>query len=184
MEYKLERLSRRTVLEGTVVVFCKDTVRLPDGVCQEWDFIHHKKGGGACVVPVLSDGRVLVIRQSRPAIGQETLELPAGARERPDEDPAVTAMRELHEETGYEADSLQFLTRLQTADAWCDESTDVFLAENIKAKGSQELDEAEAISVEIHTLDELLDMIFAGKIQDAKTVAGLTAYAVWKSCRT
>lgn len=181
MNNKLERLSRRTVLEGRVVDFCRDTVRLPDGVVQEWDFIHHKKGGGACVVPVLPDGRVLAIRQARPAIGEETLELPAGARETPDEEAALTAMRELREETGYEADCLQLLTKLQTADAWCDETTEVFLAQNITPCGGQELDEAEAITIEAHPLDELLDMIFAGEIQDAKTVAGLAAYAVWKA---
>lgn len=179
--HKLERLDRRTVLKGTVVDFCRDTVRLPDGVLQEWDFIHHKKGGGACVVPVLPDGRILMIRQARPAIGQETLELPAGAKDAPDEDPELTAMRELKEETGYETDRLQFLMKLQTADAWCDETTDVFLAENIRPCGGQKLDEAEDISMEAVPLQELLDMVFSGKLQDAKTAAGLMAYSVWKT---
>ena len=78
---ELKRLNRRTVFNGRAIDFCKDTMRLPDGRIEEWDFIHHKKGGGACVVPVLPDGRILLIRQMRPAIDRETLELPAGARD-------------------------------------------------------------------------------------------------------
>lgn len=176
MAEKLRRIARETVCEGKVLDFCRDTVVLPDGTVQEWDFVHHRRGGGACVVPVLPDGRILTIRQERPAIGRETLELPAGARNFPEEDTAVTASRELREETGYDAGRLTFLMRLVTADAWCDETTDVYLAEQLRKAGGQELDEAEDIRVEAHPAGELLRWIRSGRIQDAKTVAGITAY--------
>ena len=178
MEHRLKRLDRKTVHEGTVVDFCKDKVQLPDGVIQEWDFIHHKKGGGACVVPVLPNGKILMIRQFRPAIGEETLEFPAGARDAENEDGIETAKRELLEETGYTAEKWTFLSRIRTAVAWCDEFTDIYLAENLVKKAEQDLDEAEEINViEIELKDALHD-IYSGKQQDAKTVAGLLAYAV------
>ena len=176
-EYGLKRKSRTTACEGSVLEFCRDTMELPDGKVEQWDFVHHKKGGGACTVPVLPDGRILMIRQYRPSVERETLELPAGARNRSDEDPMEAAVRELAEETGYQAGRVRFLTRLKTAVAWCDEETFVYLAEDLTPAAGQHLDEAEEIGVEAHSLSELLDLIFEGRLQDAKTVAGILAFA-------
>lgn len=194
MDYKIKRLARREVYRGSLLTFYEDTMELPDGRKTFWDYIQHPKNG-ACVVPVLPDGRILMIRQYRPVIDRETLELPAGARdyiddagmspdssgkpgiERKLEDPAVTAARELREETGYTAGKISFLLRLKTAVAWCSETTDVYLAEDLRPGGEQELDEAEEIRTEPHDLSELLKMIREGKIEDGKTAAGLLAYA-------
>ena len=79
MDYKLRRIDRELASSGKVLEFYRDTVELPDGHTERWDFVHHKKGGGACVVPVLPDGRILMIHQYRPAVNRETAELPAGA---------------------------------------------------------------------------------------------------------
>lgn len=177
MRSQLERLDRTLVSSGSALEFYRDTVRLPDGKLEQWDFVHHKKGGGACAVPVLPDGRILMIRQGRPSVDQEMLELPAGARNDPEEDAAVTAARELREETGYRAGKLTFLAHLVTAPAYCDETTDLFLAEELVPDGEQILDEAEDIRLEPHALPELMEMIAAGRITDAKTVAGLCACA-------
>ena len=78
MDYKLKRLNRELASPGKALEFYRDTMELPDGRTEKWDFVHHKKGGGACVVPVLPDGRVLMIHQYRPAVDRETTELPAG----------------------------------------------------------------------------------------------------------
>lgn len=174
-DWRLKRLDRQTVYRGAVLDFCRDTVRLPDGKTEEWDFVHHRRGGGACVVPVLPDGRVLMIRQYRPAVDRETLELPAGGRdagERTDE----TAARELREETGYRAGYLRYLCSLDTAVAYCDEQTDIYLARDLTADGSLQPDEAEDIRTVRFRMEELLSMIASGKIRDAKTVAGILAY--------
>lgn len=177
---ELHRLDRRLAYQGGIVDLYKDTVELPDGRIEEWDYVHHKKGGGACVVPVLPDGRIIMIRQSRPAIGEWTIELPAGCRDQLDtgeyEDTEVTALRELREETGYMADHVSFLSRIRTAAAWCNEFTDIYLAENVYKVSGQQLDEAEDIQIMIVPLEEVLQEIYSGRQQDAKTVAGILAY--------
>ena len=69
-----------------------------------------------------------------------------------------------------------FLLSLKTTVAFCDEFVDVYLARNLKA-GKQHLDQAEDINVEIYDVEELCEMIYAGKIQDSKTVAAILAYS-------
>lgn len=172
----LRRLDRKLVSSGHVLNFYHDVMELPDGKKEIWDFVAHRKKGGACVVPVLPDEKILLIRQFRPAIGRETLELPAGAKNSYEEDTEVTALRELEEETGYTCDQLTPLLKLQTATAWCDESTAVYLAKPVEKKGAQQLDEAEEISLESYSPEELKRRIESGEIQDSKTVAGILAY--------
>ena len=147
MEHKLHRTDRQLACAGAVLEFYRDTMVLPDGQVQTWDYVHHKKGGGACTVPVLPDGRILLIRQFRPAIDREALELPAGARDSSGEDPAVTAARELEEETGYRPGRMTKLAHILTAIAWCNESTDIYLARDLEPVSAQHLDEAEEIEI-------------------------------------
>ena len=138
MEHKLHRTDRQLASAGAVLEFYRDTMVLPDGQVQTWDYVHHKKGGGACTVPVLPDGRILLIRQFRPAIDREALELPAGARDSSGEDPAVTAARELEEETGYRPGRMTKLAHILTAIAWCNESTDIYLARDLERSRSRQ----------------------------------------------
>lgn len=176
MDYKLRRLNRELVSPGKALDFYRDTMELPDGAVEKWDFVSHKRGGGACVVPVLPDGRILMIHQYRPAVDRETTELPAGAFDADDPDFAVTASRELEEETGYRCGKITRLVRLDTAVAWCNEKVEVYLAEELVRSGDQSLDQAEEIGLEAIPLAELKRRIFAGEIRDAKTVAGILAY--------
>ena len=180
MAYKLKRLNRRLLRTGSALDFYEDEMQLPSGKTEKWEFVHHRRGGGACVVPVLPDGSILLIRQYRPCIDRESLELPAGAREDPSEDGAHTARRELEEETGFTCGKLRFLARIMTAMSWCDESTEIYLAEELVQTGSRHLDDAEEITGESFSLEELLQMIAEGSLQDAKTVAGILAYAAVK----
>lgn len=172
----LRRLSRSLAYSGSVVDVYQDTMELPDGCIQKWDFVCHKKGGGACIVPVLADGRILMVRQYRPAIDRETLELPAGAVDAEDATTEDTARRELREETGYTAEKWKLLLRLKTAVAYCNEYTDVYLASELKDFHGQALDEAEEIRLRAIEPEVLLQDIYSGRIQDSKTVAGILAY--------
>lgn len=176
MRHQIKRLERKKVYTGSVFEFYQDTMELPDGNIEKWDFVAHKHVGGAAAVPVLPDGRILLIRQYRPAVDRETLELPAGARDQKEENPAFTAARELKEETGYSSSDITPLLHLKTATSWSNEETDVFLARNCVRAGKQMLDEAEDIRVEAYSVSELLKKIYSGELQDAKTVAGILAY--------
>ncbi len=169
-----ERLSRELAYKGTVIHVYKDRVQTPDGRVAEWDFIGHN--GAAAVVPVLEDGRIVMVRQYRNAIDRCTLEIPAGARNTLEEATDVCAARELEEETGYRCSSLELLIRLKTAVAFCNEFIDVYVARGL-TPSRQHLDEDEFIDVEFHTVEELLEKIYAGKLQDAKTVAAVLAYS-------
>ena len=155
----VKRLKRELVYKGTVIDMYKDTVQVQNGHIAEWDFIAHK--GAAAVVPVLDDGRILMVKQYRNALDRMTIEVPAGG--------------ELEEETGYASDELEFLISVQTTVAFCNEKIDVFVARNLK-KTHQHLDEDECVDVEAFDVDELIDMIYAGKLQDGKTIAAIMAY--------
>lgn len=172
---EMKRLKRELMYKGSIIDVYKDTMQFANGKIEEWDYVAHRKGAAA-VIPVLDDGRVMMVRQYRNALERETLEIPAGCRDFIGEDTKVCAARELEEETGYRTDDISFLLSLRTTVAFCNESIDVYLAKNLK-KGTRHLDDAESIDVEIYTVKELCDMIYAGKIQDSKTVSAILAYS-------
>ena len=165
MSEHAKRIKRELVMKGTILDVYKDTMELPNGKTEEWDFVSHRKGAAA----------VVAVRQYRNALERMTLEIPAGARDSVTEDTKVCAARELEEETGYRSENLSFLLSLRTTVAFCDEFIDVYLARDL-VKSTQHLDEGEAIDVEAHDVDELCEMIYAGKIQDSKTVSAILAY--------
>ena len=173
----LKRIKRELVYKGSILDIYKDTMQLPNGKTEEWDYVAHRMGAAA-VLPVLPDGRIVMVRQYRNALERETLEIPAGCRDSLTEDTLVSASRELEEETGYHSDDISFLISLKTTVAFCNESIDVYLAKNL-VKGEQHLDDAEAIEVEIYSLDELCDMIYKGQLQDSKTVSAILAYSIF-----
>ena len=117
-----------------------------------------------------------MVRQYRNALERETLEIPAGGLNGPDEPTDLAAARELEEETGYRCELPEFLMSIRTTVAFCDEKIDIYVARNL-IPSRQHLDEDEFINVEAYTVDELVDMIYAGKLQDSKTVGAILAYA-------
>ncbi len=172
---KMERVERKLMYQGAILDVYKDTMRFANGKTEEWDYVAHRMGAAA-VLPVLPDGRILMVRQYRNALERETLEIPAGCRDSLTEDTKVSAIRELEEETGYHSDKVSFLLSLRTTVAFCNEFIDVYLAEDL-TPGKQHLDEAESIDVEAYALEELCDMIYQGKLQDSKTIAAIMAYS-------
>ncbi|MCR5419023.1 MAG: NUDIX hydrolase [Lachnospiraceae bacterium] len=172
-EYK--RLDRRLVHHGAILDVYTDTMQIPNGKTAEWDFIGHK--GAAAVVPVLDDGRILMVKQYRNALERYTLEIPAGGRDNTEEPFIDCAFRELEEETGYrcEKEEMKFLISVYTTVAFCNERIDVYVADHL-IKSHQHLDDDEFLNVTACEVKDLLDMIYAGKMQDAKTVAAILAY--------
>lgn len=170
---KYERLDRTLVYKGVIIDFYQDTVKVPNGNVVKWDFIGHK--GAAAVVAVNEAGKLLMVRQYRNALDRETLEIPAGALDTAEEPTHIAAARELEEETGYKAGKLELLLTLRTTVAFCNEKIDVYVATDL-TPSKQNLDEDEFINVEVHDIEELLQMVYECKIQDSKTVAALMAY--------
>ncbi len=175
MDQHPERIGRKLIHNGAIVDIYQDRMQLPDGSEENFDFIKHK--GAAAVVPVLDDGRIVMVRQYRNAIDSYTLEIPAGGLNGADEPTKVAAHRELEEETGYRADikDVEFLISLYTTVAFCNEKIDIYVASNL-TKTCQHLDDDEFIDVKIFTIEELTQKIFDGEIVDAKTIAALLAY--------
>ena len=176
MSEHVERIDRTLVREGAIIDIYEDTVKLPNGEVEKWDFVSHRMGA-ACIVPVTEDGRILLVRQYRPALDRYTWELPAGCRDAVDEPTDITAKREMEEETGYTSDEIIQLLSLKSTVAFCNELIDVYLAKNIRHIGEQSLDPAEDISMKLWELDDVLEEIYSGRMQDGKTVAGILAYA-------
>ncbi len=170
---EVKRISRDLAYQGKVIDVYVDTVKVPNGNIVKWDYIDHV--GAAAVVPVMPDGRILMVRQFRNAVDRFTLEIPAGKRKTPEEPMAVCAARELEEEMGYRSDDLEELITVNTTVAFCNEKIGIFVARNLKLS-HQNLDEDEDVEAEYYTVDELCDMIFRQELTDSKTVAGILAY--------
>ncbi len=130
--------------------------------------------GAVCVLPILPDGRVILIKQYRVAVDKTLIELPAGTRE-PNEEPIVTAGRELSEETGYRAGKIEHLTTFYTSPGILHEEMHLFLASDLQP-GETDLEDGEDIERLILDWDEIKTRIASGEIQDGKTLAGLMWY--------
>jgi ADP-ribose pyrophosphatase len=172
---EIKRLSRDLIANGAIIDYYQDTMELPNGNTAKWDLIDHK--GAAAMVAVREDGKLLMVRQYRNALGRETIEIPAGGLNGREEPTKLAALRELKEETGYETEDAELLLSIYTTVAFCNEKIDIYLATGLKRQGAQHLDEDEYVDVEAYDLEELKQMIFDCKIQDSKTICGILAYA-------
>lgn len=173
MGEEVRRTGRELVYKGAILEVYRDHMEFASGNTADWDFIHHD--GAAAVVPVLPDGRILMVSQYRNALERETIEIPAGKLDAPGEPGLACAARELEEETGYFSEQLEWLLTLRTTVAFCDEKIEIFVARNLK-KSEQKLDEDEYVDVHAYTVSELKERIFDGRIQDSKTIAAVLAY--------
>ena len=127
--------------------------------------------GAVCVVPLLDNGDVVLVRQYRHATSTRLLEICAGGL-KPGEDPLEAARRELEEETGYLAGKLVERARFWTTPGFTTEFMYLYEATDL-VKTQTNLDEDEIIDVEIATPEDSLRMIDDGRIQDAKSILGL-----------
>jgi ADP-ribose pyrophosphatase len=143
------------------------------GSPMEREVVRHP--GSVVIVPVLDDGRLVLIRNRRVAVGDTLWELPAGTLER-DERPDVAAARELEEETGYRPRSVRHLSSFYSSPGFLDEILHLYVGEGLAFVG-QRLDPGEEISVAELDVDEVMTMIADGRIRDGKTIAGVLMWA-------
>jgi ADP-ribose pyrophosphatase len=166
-------LSSKVVFEGRVFGVRRDSVVEPGGVKVTRDIVTHP--GSVVVLPVFPDGRILMIRQYRHSVRQYLWELVAGSKDS-DESFLAGAHRELLEETGYTARRMRKLLDLFPTPGFVSENMVIFLAEDLKV-GKAQPEADEKIVIRIFSLREIEKWIRAGKIRDAKSVAGILYYA-------
>ena len=165
-------IKHETIYRGRVLDLVVDTVRLDSGRDVVREVVKHP--GGVVAVPVLQDGRLVLIRQFRYPLQKYILEFPAGKLDS-GQTPLENAKRELEEETGYRAEVMNYEFSFHTSPGFCDEIIHFFIAEGLTFV-VQRLEEGEHLSVISHTLDECLQMIRTGEIADAKPIIGLLWY--------
>jgi len=158
-----------TQYEGRVFTLVKENVTLGNGVTTDLDVIHHP--GAAAMVPLTADNKVVMLRQYRHALRKDIWEIPAGTLEA-GESPEACAHREIEEETGYAAAKLVRLGEIVPVPGYSDETITLFLCTELTPE-VQNLDADEQIEVHEVSFDEALAMIPAGRILDAKTIAGI-----------
>jgi len=174
-----EFMSGEQAYRGRLLDVRVDTVRLPDGRIATREYIVHP--GAVMVVPLLDDGRLVVERQYRHPLGRVMLEFPAGKLEA-GEPTLLCAVRELAEETGYRAREWARAGVLHNAIAYSSEGIEIWFARGL-SPGERGLDEGEFLDVATATQDELLEMVAAGELTDAKTLIGLLWLQNWQKGR-
>lgn len=159
----------KRIYKGRIVTLDVDTVTLPNGATIELEMIHHP--GAAAVVPMKNDDTVILIKQFRYAAGGYIYEVPAG-KLNPGEDPKVCAARELEEEIGYQAASLELLASVLTTPGFTDEIIHIYFGTGLRP-ATQNLDHDEVIEIVELPLEKAIAYIQDGTIRDAKTIIGL-----------
>jgi ADP-ribose pyrophosphatase len=165
-------LNSTSIYEGRVFGIRRDEVIEPSGVRAIREVITHP--GSVVVLPVLPDGRILMIQQYRHATRQYLWELVAG-RIDSGETPKVAGARELIEETGYRAKRLRVFMEFFPTPGFLEEKMFLLLAEGLTA-GEAEPEEDEKIFSRTYNRKELEEMIRRGKLRDAKSIAGILYY--------
>ncbi len=169
---KAKILRSATIYAGPVFGIRRDEVIEPSGVRATREVVTHP--GSVVVLPVLPDGRILLIRQYRHATRQYLWELVAGRMD-PGETPKVAAARELIEETGYRAKRMRVFLDVFPTPGFLEERMFILLAEGLTA-GEAEPEEDEKIVSHAYNRRQLEEMIHRGRLRDAKTIAGLLFY--------
>ena len=166
-----ETVRRNVLYDGKILTLCVDDVRLPDGTLSKREYVEHN--GGAAVF-YEEDGKILLVRQYRYAYREAIYEIPAGKVEK-GEDPALTALRELSEETGKKAERAELLCTLYPTPGYTNERIWIYRACGV-TDGEAHPDSGEFLSAVFVPAEEVLAMIERGEIRDAKTIVAVQKY--------
>lgn len=156
----------KLVFDGKILHVYVDDINLPNGAQGFREYIKHI--GAVAVLPLTDDGKVICVRQYRYAVGQVTLEIPAGKLDSADEDPTEATLRELREETGARCKNLTYLGTYLASPAVLDEKINLYLARELDF-GETDPDDDEFIDIVQIPLAEMVDAVMAGEILDGKT---------------
>jgi ADP-ribose pyrophosphatase len=172
-------IKTQSVHSGKLLMLHVVTVRLPNGRETTREIVEHP--GAVAIIPILDNGKLLVVEQYRTAAGRRMMEIPAGTLEA-GEAPLACAKRELIEETGYAAGRFTRLFSCYLAPGYSTEKIHFFLVSQLvptKARPAED----EFITVHAMYLDKALKAVERGKIQDAKTISALYYLAMHRDKR-
>jgi len=164
-----EWVEKKTVYEGSILTVKSGRVLMDNGEAVAFDIVEH--AGGVAVVPLLGQA-VLMVRQPRMVVEQDLLEIPAGKREKGDDDLESRARAELEEETGYRAGRLVQVADFFVSPGFSTERIVVYLGFDLTHVGAHP-ESTEAIDVVRLPLDEMQRMLDEGRFHDSKTIIGL-----------
>lgn len=174
-----KQLSSTNVFKGRLLDVYSDDIELPNGHKSKREYIKHV--GAACVVAVDSDGNIIIEKQFRYPFGKVLTEIPAGKLDSKEEPHLEAALRELKEETGFIAEKMVYLGEFYPTCAYSDEIIHMYLALNLTLE-EQKLDDDEFLGVEKMPLEDFVNEIMKGNVQDGKTQAAvLKAYLYLKN---
>lgn len=170
MKKEEKTLKTNVVYQGKILTLNNDDV-LVNGKQATREVVHHN--GGVCILAEV-DGKIPMVKQFRYAYKQEMLELPAGKIDK-GEKPYPAAIRELEEEVGLKAESLEELGMMYPSCGYTNEIIYLYVAKNVK-KVPRHLDEDEDIDVYWYSIEDIKNMIMSGEITDAKTICLVFKY--------
>lgn len=168
MGFKEETLSSECIYDGKILKLKKDEVLLPNGKTSIREVVEHN--GGACVL-CEKDGKILLVRQYRYAYKKELWEIPAGKKDA-GEEPYLTAIRELEEEGGVKAESVELIYTIYPSPGYTSEVIYLYKAKGLTFTQTH-FDEDEFLQGKWFKKEELLSMIESGEIKDGKTLIAL-----------
>lgn len=158
------------VYDGRLLHVFRDNIILPNGGRSTREYIKHQ--GAVAVVAMDDMGRIAVEHQFRYPFRAELIEIPAGKLDYIGEDTLSAAQRELREETGITASEFEYLGPFYPTCAYSDEVIHLYWAKGLSF-GDRELDDDEAINVEMVDLEKVVDMVLDGTVRDGKTQAAV-----------
>lgn len=171
-------LSRKTVYQGRIIDVDVLEVELENGKRSIREIVMH--GVAVAIIPRLPDGRFVFIRQFRKPMERVCFEVVAGNVDHDGEREPDSAIRELQEETGYIAESMELLGPIYPSVGYCSERIDLFYCE-VSRKGETSFDDDERIETVLLSEQEMDEMIRRGEVADAKTLAAWALYKAKKS---
>ena len=165
LNFEEKNLNTNVIYEGKIITVHVDDIELPDGNKAIREVVEHS--GGVSVAALTDEDELIFVRQYRYPYSKELLELPAGKLEK-GEDPLEAAKRELEEESGVVAGTIEHIGELYTTVAILDEKIQMYLATDLTYKNAHP-DDGEFLEIEKIPLSTLVDMVMKGEIKDSKT---------------
>ncbi|MEI3610849.1 NUDIX hydrolase [Pseudogracilibacillus sp. SO30301A] len=171
-KFEEKTLRSEKLFDGNIISLQVDDVELPDGNTSKREIVKHP--GAVAVIAITPQNKILLVEQYRKPLERSLLEIPAGKIEL-DEDPKITAIRELEEETGYRAEALQYITSFYTSPGFANEIIHIYYSNALqKAENPISGDEDEFIEIHELSIAEAEALMQTKDIYDAKTVYALT----------